>query len=188
MVDGDGSDTLHIHEGLVRLDLLELSFDGGRTFVPVNGLPGTTAVPSDYVLRGDNPYVAEPIPGEDTWSSGISPTAEAAVEPYFHLRFTGFGQYVTFVPTIRAARLTGIRGWPAPPVSLVEATVQRARQLAFASAGYSGSDAGGPDEYGHVSPTDRYWPQSLYNFLAQERSQFMACHMGSIGDRQLAWQ
>jgi len=160
-VDGDGGDTLHIHEGLVSLSLLELSFNGGLTFVPVDA--------SDYVLRGDSPLVAEPIPDG---------------EPAFHVRFTGFGKYVTFVPTIRAARLTGVRGWPAIPSALVEATAQRVRQLAFASAGYSGGDAGGPDEYGRISPTDRFWPQSLYNFLQAERSRFMACHMGTTGDRQ----
>lgn len=160
-MDGDGGDTLHLHEGLVSLSLLELSFNGGLTFVPVDA--------ADYVLRGDSPYVAEPIPDG---------------EPAFHVRFTGFGKYVTFVPTIRAARLTGVRGWPAIPSSLVEATTQRDRQLAFASAGYSGGDAGGPDEYGRISTTDRFWPQSLYNFLQAERSRFMACHMGSTGDRQ----
>jgi hypothetical protein len=160
-LDGDGGDTLHIHEGLVSLSLLELSFNGGLTFVPVDA--------ADYVLRGDSPYVAEPIPDG---------------EPFFHVRFTGFGKYVTFVPTIRAARLTGVRGWPAVPTALVEATAQRARQLAAAGAGYSGADAGGPDEYGRISTTDRFWPQSLYNFLQLERERFMACHMGSTGDRQ----
>lgn len=188
VMDGDGSDTLHVHEGLVRLDLLELSFDGGRTYVPVNGLPGSLSVPSDYVLRGDSPYVAEPIPGEDTYASGIPPSTEAATEPYFHVRFTGFGKYVTFVPTVRAARLTGIRGWPTVPTALVEATAQRVRQLAFGSAGYSGGDAGGPDIFGRVSSTDRFWPQSMYNFLQAEHSRFMACHMGNTGAAQLAWR
>ena len=188
VMDGDGSDTLHIHEGLVRLDLLELSFDGGRTYVPVGGLPGSLSVPSDYVLRGDSPYVAEPILGEDTYASGIPPSTEAAVEPYFHVRFTGFGKYVTFVPTVRAARLTGVRGWPAIPAPLVEATAQRVRQLEFGSAGYSGGAAGGEDQYGRVSSTDRFWPQSMYNFLQAEHSRFMACHMGSTGDAQLAWR
>ena len=187
-VDGDGSDTLHIHEGLVRLDLLELSFDGGRTFVPVNGLPGSLSVPSDYVLRGDSPYDAAPIIGEDTYADGIPPATVATIEPYFHVRFTGFGKYVTFVPTVRAARLTGIRGWPAVPPSLVEATAQRVRQLAFGSAGYSGGSAGGEDQYGRVSSTDRFWPQSMYNFLQAEHSRFIACHMGNTGDAQLAWR
>ncbi len=177
VVDGDGSDTLHIHEGLVRLDLLELSFNGGLTYVPVGGLPGSLSVPSDYVLRGDSPYVSEPIIGEDTYASGIPPSTEATVEPYFHVRFTGFGKYVTFVPTVRAARLTGVRGWPAIPAALVEATAQRVRQLEFGSAGYSGGAAGGEDQYGRVSSTDRFWPQSMYNFLQAEHSRFMACHV-----------
>ena len=165
VVDGDGSDILHLHEGLVSLSLLELSFNGGLTFVPVDA--------ADYVLRGDSPFVAEPVPDG---------------EPYFHVRFTGFGKYVTFVPTIRAARLTGVRGWPAVPAVLVESTAQRVRQLAFGSAGYSGGEAGGPDIFGRASSTDRFWPQSMYNFLQAEHSRFMACHMGSTGAAQLAWR
>ncbi|MHB8459114.1 MAG: hypothetical protein ACYDAK_05320 [Candidatus Limnocylindrales bacterium] len=172
-LDGDGSDVLHIHEGLVSLTLLELSFDGGFTFVPVNGPAGMPAVRSDYLLTGDSPYSLEPIP---------------AGEPYFHIKMTGFGQYVNFVPTVSAARLTGVGGWPAFPPSLVEGTAQRARQLAYAEGSYSGSMAGGPDEFGHPATTDRFWPQSMYNFLTREHERFMACHIGSIGNRSLAWQ
>ncbi len=173
MLNGDGSDVLHIHEGLVSLSLLELSFDGGFTFVPVNGPSGEPAVRSDYRLTGDSPYSLEPIP---------------AGEPYFHIKMTGFGQYVNFVPTMSAARLTGVRGWPASPPSLVEATAQRARQLAYAEGSYSGSQAGGPDEFGHPATTDRFWPQSLYNFLTREHERFIACHLGSVGGRSLTWQ
>lgn len=161
LVDGDGSDIIHVHEGLVALDTLELSFDGGLTYVPVTA--------TDYVLRGDSPFSAEPIP---------------AGEPYFHIRFTGWGQYANVPSTVRAARLTGARGWPAVPTVLVESTVQRARQLGFASGDYSGSAAGGLDEYGRPASNDRFWPQSLYNFLQAEHSRFMACHVGSTSDRQ----
>jgi hypothetical protein len=153
VVDGDGSDTLHVHEGLVALDALELSFDG-LSYIAV---PAT-----DYVLRGDSPWSAEPVPES---------------EPFFHVRFTGFGGYTNVPPTIRAARLTGARGWPAVPETLVEATAQRVRQLAYAEASYSGSAVGGPDGYGAPVTTDRFWPQSLYNFLEADRSRFMACHL-----------
>lgn len=157
VLDGNGSGVLHVHEGLISVSLLELSFDGGLTYVPVTA--------SDYVLRGDGPFNAEPIP---------------ANEPYFHVRFTGWGQYTNFPPTVQSARLTGVRGWPAVPVALVEATAQRARQLGFAEGSYSGSNAGGPDEFGHAATMDRFWPQSLWNFLALERSRFMACHIGGM--------
>ena len=155
IADGNGSDILHIHEGLISLALLELSFDGGRTYVPVDA--------ADYMLLGDSPYSQEPLP---------------AGEPFFHLRFTTWGHYTTVPPTVRAARLTGVRGWPAVPVTLSEATAQRVRQLAFADGSYSGSLAGGSDEFGAPAPTDRFWPQSLYNFLAFQRERFMGCHFG----------
>lgn len=154
VIDGDGGDTLHVHEGLVALDALELSFDGGLTYVAV---PAT-----DYTLRGDSPWSAEPVPDG---------------EPAFHIRFTGFGGYAGVPPTVRAARLTGARGWPAIPEPLVEGTAQRARQLAYAEAGYSGSLAGGPDQYGAPATTDRFWPQSTYNFLALERERFRGCRL-----------
>jgi hypothetical protein len=118
------------------------------------------------VLRGDSPLTGERIPDG---------------EPFFHVRFTGFGQYTNFTATIRAARLTGARGWATIPDTLAEATIQRARQLAFADGDYSGSAAGGPDEFGRPAGTDRFWPQSLYNFLTAENERFMACHVGSIG-------
>ena len=154
VVDGKGTDTIHVHEGLVALDLLELSFDGGLTYVPV---PAT-----DYTLRGDSPWSSEPVP---------------AGEPFFHVRFTGFGRYTVVVPTVRAARLTGARGWPVIPEPLIEGTAQRARQLAFAEGTYSGSMAGGPDEFGAPATTDRFWPQSTYNFLQLERERFMGCRL-----------
>lgn len=158
LANGNGTATLHVHEGLVQLDLLELSFDGGRTYV--------TVAATDYILVGDSPSSTEPPPPG---------------EPFFHVRFTGFGSYTTFPPVVRAARLTGARGWSRWPVTLTEATAQRARQLAFASAGYSGSEAGGQDEFGRTSATDRFWPQSLYNFLSRDHERFIGCSVAAPG-------
>lgn len=152
VLDGiDGSDVLHAHEGLISVSLLELSFDGGLTYVPVTA--------TDYVLRGDSPYLGEPPP---------------AGEPYFHIRFTGFGSYVVFQQGVQAIRLTGARGWAAWPTVLREATVERARQLAYAEGSYSGS-AAGPTEYGAPPAIDRFWPQSFWNWLTKERERFMGC-------------
>ncbi|MBV9487177.1 MAG: hypothetical protein JO246_14095, partial [Frankiaceae bacterium] len=68
-----------------------------------------------------------------------------------------------------------IRGWPAVPETLIEATAQRARQLAWAEGSFSGSQAGGMDEFGSPAPTDRFWPQSTYNFIARQASRFNGC-------------
>ncbi len=155
LADGNGSPTLHVHEGLIALDALELSFDGGLTYVQVTA--------SDYMLRGDSPFSAEPIP---------------AGEPYFHIRFTAFGQYTNFPRSHQSARLTGARGWPTVPTVLREATAQRVRQLAAAGATYDGSDAGGADGYGPAPTTDRFWPQSMWNFQKAERERFIGCSVG----------
>lgn len=149
--DGNGSSILHLHDGFVSVSLVEQSFDGGTTYVTV---PST-----DYMLRGDSPYSAEPV---------------RTGEPYFHLVLTGFGTYATWPPTFRSVRLTGVRGWPVIPSGLVESTAQRARQLAYSDAMYQGSNEGGPDDYGTVQAT-RYWPQSLWNFLKAEHERFMGC-------------
>jgi hypothetical protein len=144
---------LHEHGGITSLTSLEVSQDLGGSF---------TVVPSgDYVLRGADPDSSAPPP---------------AGEPFFHVVFTGIGTVQGLPRGVNVIRPTGVRGWPAIPPALVEATAQRVRQLAFASAGYSGGDAGGPDEYGRISPTDRFWPQSLYNFLQAERERFY-CHV-----------
>lgn len=143
---------LHVHEGITSLTGLEISQDQGGSY--------TSVVSTDYVLRGDDPESSEPIP---------------AGEPYFHVVFTGLGSIVSFPQGVNVIRPTGIRGWPAVPEALVEATVQRARQLAYAEGSYSGSQAGGQDEYGRPVTTDRFWPQSLWNFLQAEHSRFMGC-------------
>jgi hypothetical protein len=144
---------LHEHGGITSLASLEVSQDLGGSF---------TVVPSgDYVLRGADPDSSAPPP---------------IGEPFFHVVFTGIGTVQGLPRGVNVVRLTGVRGWPAIPPALVEATAQRAHQLAFASAGYSGGDAGGPDQYGRISPTDRFWPQSLYNFIQSERERFY-CHV-----------
>ena len=44
----------------------------------------------------------------------------------------GGGGWRRFPSVSSAARLTGVRGWPAVPASLSEGVAQRVRQLAFA--------------------------------------------------------
>jgi hypothetical protein len=144
-----GSDygILHEHGGIVSLDQLEVSQDLGGSFSVVST--------ADYVLRGTDPESAEaPPPGE----------------PYFHVVFTGIGTVQGLPRGVNVVRLTGVRGWPAIPVDLVEGTAQRARQLAYADPSYSGSIPG-ESEYG-AGPVSLRWPQTLYNFLQSERERF----------------
>lgn len=143
----DGRPFICAHYGIVSLEQLEFSQDQGGTYAVVDE--------DDYVLRGDDPDSAEPPP---------------AGEPYFHILLTGTGT-VTSVPRgTNLVRPTGIRGWPAIPSVLVEATAERARQLAYADPSYSGN-VPGEDAYGG-GPLPMRWPQTLYNFLTAERHRF----------------
>lgn len=146
------TDVLHLHDGLISLSLLEVSTDGGVTYEEVDA--------ADYVLRGQNPRDAHRRP---------------TGEPYFHVVLTGKGTRRWFPRGVNAVRGTGPRGYETPPTALSEATAQRARQLMSAEESYSGSEAGGLDQFGRPATTDRFWPQSLYNFLRTERARFRAC-------------
>jgi hypothetical protein len=141
------------HDGIVSIDTLETSDPGGSF---------ATVTAGDYVLRGEDPYSDAPVP---------------AGEPYFHVVFTGLGSTSTFPRGTNLIRPTGVRGWATVPETLVEATAQRARQLAWAEGSYSGSQAGGQDEFGSPAPTDRFWPQSTYNFIARQASRFNGCRL-----------
>ena len=160
IIDGNGTDVIHDHLGIVSLSLLELSEDGGQTWRAVAS--------TDYVLRGTPAYHQRPIP---------------VGEPFFHVVFTGYGSARSVPSGMAAARLTGVRGWPAIPEVLIESSAQRARQLAFASGDYSGS-VGAPDTGWGAMGTDRFWPQSLYNFLARERDRFASCFISTVSVRR----
>jgi hypothetical protein len=143
---------LHVHDGIVSLAQLEISLDFGSTYQVVST--------SDYVLRGEDPSSDAPIP---------------TGEPYFHVVLSPFGSTIAFPRGTKTIRPTGLRGWATVPETLVEGTVQRARQLAWAEGSYSGAQAGGMDEFGTPAPTDRFWPQSTYNFIARQASRFNGC-------------
>lgn len=142
---------LHAHEGIVALDTLEVSQDAGASFV--------TVASGDYVLRGSDPDSSE---------------APASGEPYFHVVLTGLGTIQSVPRGTNVVRGTGAHGWPSIPAVLTEAVAERARQLANADPSYTGS-VPGESEYGS-GPVSLRWPQTLYNFLAAERTRFF-CHV-----------
>ena len=155
-IDGEGGDVLHLHEGLIEISLLEISLDGGQSFIELD--------PAHYQLLGAR-YLEGELPGDG--------------EPYFHVRLRPppIGLYGCFPRGQSVIRPTGATGWATAPRVLVEATAERARQLAYADPSYSGS-LPGPDEYseGGQGASDR-WPQLLWNWLRNERLRFYACSM-----------
>jgi hypothetical protein len=145
---------LHVHDGIVSLASLEVSLDFGTTY--------QTVAPSDYVLRGDDPSSDAPVP---------------TGEPYFHVVLNPFGSTIAFPRGTKVIRPTGLRGWATVPETLVEGTAQRARQLAFAEGSFSGAQAGGMDEFGSPATSDRFWPQSTWNFISEQASRFDGCRV-----------
>jgi hypothetical protein len=150
-VDGEGRDLIHQHAGIVSVSTLEISYDVGQTFVEV---PST-----GYVLEGSTPRSSEPV--------------DATREPYFHVRLLPWSGYPVFPGGVRTVRLTGVRGWPAVPPVLVEATAERVRQVAFADASYGGNVSSDP-AYGTPTSSMR-WPDTLYKFLEAEGRRFAGC-------------
>lgn len=148
---GEDPSIAHVHDGIVSIDTLELSDDGGSTF--------STITAGDYYLRGSDPASDASMP---------------AGEPAFHLVFTGLGSQTTFPRGRRVGRFTGARGWPAVPRLLREGTAQRARQLAYADPSFEGV-VPAMDEMGRPTVSHR-WPDVLYTFLANERQRFW-CHV-----------
>jgi hypothetical protein len=150
LVDGEGGCTLHLHRGIVELELVELSWDYGLTFVELAA--------TDWVL---------------TWEATTS-DAPLEGEPYFHLRLLPTGTYRTFPRGTGVIRLTGARGWATIPAPLIEGVVERARQTAFADGSYSGAVAA-DDEYGRAISSYPRWPDVTWKFMERERRRFYAC-------------
>lgn len=151
LVDADGSAILHVHRGIVALDSLEISFDGGREFVTVPA--------DDYALAWDRFSSEEPPEGE----------------PWFHIRMLPGATYQAFPRGTGTVRLTGARGWPAIPSPLAEGVVERARQIAFADPSYEGN-VPSQDEFGRPTVTGR-WPDVTFKFLRREQRRFYACEL-----------
>jgi hypothetical protein len=149
LADGDGSGILHIHEGFVSIDKIEL-LHGTDTFVEAA---------TGFMFRGANPRRNDPIPQG---------------EPYYHIVFNRRGSYVTFPYGYETVRLTGVRGWPTIPADLRKATATRARQLTNADKTFGGSpgtyESGGSPQMYEMLP-DTYW-----RFLKAENHRFW-CHL-----------
>lgn len=150
--DGNGTDTIHVHEGIVSLTKLEISFDQGQSFLEVD--------PSFYELRGSDPAKVGPIP---------------AGEPFFHVRLLPYGPYPLYLRGKSTVRMTGVHGWSTIPTALREGNVQRARQIAYNDPSYGGNIPG-PDEMGVGGAPER-WPQITYHFLQAQTHRFIACQL-----------
>lgn len=149
LTEGDGSRLLHVHQGLVALDLVEISLDLGRTFIALGS--------DDWVLQWN-------------WYSSHPPREG---EPWFHLRLRPLVSPSVFPCGMGTVRLTGATGWPAIPRAGIEGVAERARQIAYADPSYEGvipSD----DSYGQPIVTGR-WPDVTWKLIQREKQRFMTC-------------
>ncbi len=152
LADGKGSSILCAHTGIVSVTTLEISQDGGETFVTVPA--------GEFELMGANP------------KSSADPPAG---EPFFHVRLVPWGTYRTFPSGTATVRLTGASGWPSVPLALVEGTAERARQLAYADPSYEGN-VPADDEYGRPIVTGRL-PDVVFRFLRNQSRRFQGCSL-----------
>lgn len=149
---GDGSRILHVHGGIVSLTKLEVRYDESLAYEEVTS--------TGYVLRGTDPWSDEP---------------DVAGLPFFHIALNGQSAVAHIFPKgIQGVRLTGARGWDAPPDDLVQANVERARQLYSADASYSGAVLA-TDGAGNPVSSLPALPTSFWSFLKAENSRFAGC-------------
>lgn len=152
---GDGTRVLHVHGGIVSLESIEVRYSESLAYeeVPEAG----------WVLRGTDPHSDAPD------VDGL---------PYFHVVLTLASPSTVgrWPKGIRGVRLTGVRGYATPPADLVQANVEKARQLYSADATYSGGIIATDGMGGPVS-TFPALPASFWAFLKAENSRFVACHL-----------
>jgi hypothetical protein len=152
LANGNGEPVLHLHRGIVELELVEISLDRGYTFVALE--------PTDWALAWDADSLDDPPAGE----------------PWFHLRILPTSlAYRTFPRGVATVRFTGASGWPAIPYPLVEGNAERARQLWAAGAMYEGSVAS-DDGYGQPTVSMRL-PDVTWKFIQREKQRFMTCSL-----------
>ncbi len=145
--DGKGLEYVCVHQGIVGLSKLEVSWDLGITFSEITS--------ANYWLTGADPNSTEPVPTD---------------EPYFHARLGPASGLLVFPTGPRTVKLTGASGWGTPPPALVESNAERARQIIYADPSYMGA-LPSDEAYGAIT-VPAVWPHVLYRFLERERSRF----------------
>lgn len=109
LVDGGNSQTIHLHRGVVSLELVEYRWSTGSPAEWTEFVAGDWELVSMYEDEGDRPFD--------------------------HLRRT-VGRWPAGQ---RNLRLTGVRGWEDPPARLLELNAAWVRQHVAAGDSYSGA-------------------------------------------------
>lgn len=148
---GAGRRTLCAHEGIVRLDELHIRYSDSLAYEDVAA--------GGWELRGSDPRSDEPTPADS---------------PSFHVVLMSSAAGY-FPRGVRAVKLVGVRGWDTPPVQIIEATIERARQLYSADSSFSGAPVGSLD-MGTPATSLPSLPSSFWEFLRAERQRFW-CHV-----------
>jgi hypothetical protein len=118
LLDGNGTNRLCVHQGIVSLTSLEVAW--------VTGAPYNMAAATDYFLDPAWPELGE---------------------PFTHISMSEVGNYTILPPGQANIRLSGVFGYAAVPIRVKRATVALARQIYRADATTPGGMAG-PDEWG----------------------------------------
>lgn len=141
ILHGNGTNRLHVHEGIAELALVEVRYS-------------TT---EDWVELAATDWYLEAAPGEPNALDG---------EPYFHVVLDPSGNYRTFPSGPLRVRLTLATGWPAVPTYAVAANVAWARQRLALDPAMAGQV--GPEDMGVPTGPDR-WPRAVYDLVQREK-------------------
>lgn len=147
---GDGTNVLHVHEGIVELAQVEIRTETNGSWIALDA--------ANWFLEAelDQPNA---VPGE----------------PYFHVRLTDTGTYTAFPKLKNGVRLTLAWGWPTMPPDASEAAVAWARQRIGWDPTQPGG-APGPDGLQGGQSYNRK-PDAVWDFLTQERRRHLECYL-----------
>lgn len=149
IVHGDGSNYLHVHEGIVSVSTIEVRDATNGTWIALDA--------DDWWLEGETPGMVSIPSGES----------------YFHVRLSDQSTYTHFPKGEQRVRFTGARGYARPPLRWVQANIALARQRIAASFTYPGGQAG-PQELGSPVGPQRL-PDEVWRLKLAESRRFMAC-------------
>ena len=151
LLNGSGTDVLHVHAGIVSLTQVRIRTSRTAAWV--------TLAETDYDL--------------ETRTADDPNQSVAAIWPFDHVRLNGTGSYSRWPKGHRLVEFTGAFGWPASPRRAVLANVALARQFISADRSLPGGTIS-YDEAGRPILPSRL-PDAVYRLKAWWSGLYYSC-------------
>jgi hypothetical protein len=149
-VDGDGSNKVHVHAGIIPGSITEIAIAGSYGDV--------------YQVIGATDYLTEPQ------------VTSGADEAIYHLILSPLGTlFQSWPEDIRIGRITAAFQYETPPDDIRQACIDRARQLYEAAPTPAGGTPSG-EEYGRPVSFPRK-PDTYWSVVQAWKGRFAACHI-----------